>query len=398
MKLTIIITAFICAAALSFGQGLVKIGDKTPKYYFNKLVNAPNTKIDISDLKGKPTILAFWGTWCAPCIPEMINLGKLQKTFGDKVQIIGVSNDNEQKLKSFLQKRPSKVWFASDPSNNLWNIFDLQTAGHAVLIDKNNYVVSITETIKIDSAVINNLITANQVNLSENRGTKLLPENQDPVTLDSTTLYSFVLQPALQGITPMMKKPRIGPFGSRRITIINLVPAIILKDAYEISTAKRIIYPTKEDSLTSNQNPYCIDFIVAENDKTNLKALFQKELNNHLPVKGEVQKRIIPCYVLQPIEGKQVSIKESTKSNNSFSSSGLAFSGTGIPIKTFINYIENELRYPIYDATGLTKYYDIEFLKNNVDRLQSTKDSLAKFGLELVKDQKEIDVLVITSR
>ncbi|MBO9203994.1 MULTISPECIES: redoxin family protein [Niastella] len=398
MKLTIISTAFIFSAAFSFGQGLVKIGDKTPKYYFDKLVNAPGTTIDISDLKGKPTILAFWGTWCAPCIPEMINLGKLQKIFGDKVQIIGVSNDNEQKLKTFLQKRPSKIWFASDPSNNLWNIFDLQTAGHAVLIDKNNYVVSITEMVKIDSAVINNLIIANQLNLSENRGTKLLSEDQNPVNLDSTTIYSFVLQPALKGITPMMKKPRIGTFGNRRITIINLVPAIILKDAYEISTTRKIIYPTKEDSLESNQNSYCIDFIVAENDKANLKALFQKELNDHLPVKGEVQKRTIPCYVLKLIEGKQISIKESTKSYNRFSSSGLEFSGEGIPIKTFISYIENELRYPIYDATGLTKYYDIEFFKNNVDRLQSTKDSLAKLGLELVKDQKEIDVLVITIR
>lgn len=398
MKHIIISTAFILASAISFGQGLVKIGDKAPKYYFTKIVNSPITELDISDLKGKPTIFAFWGTWCAPCIPEMINLGKLQKRFGDKVQIIGVSNDNEQKLKTFLLKRPSKIWFASDPSNNLWNIFGLQTAGHTVLIDKNNNVVGVSETEKIDSAVINNLITSNQLNLSEDRGTKKLAENQDPVKLDSTTLYSFVLQPELKGITPMMKQPRLGAFAKRRITIINLTPEVILREAYDISLSEKIIYPTKEDSVRSNQNSYCVDFIVSDNDKADLKALFQNELNKHLPVKAEIQKKIIACYVLRAIVGKQILIKQSTKSGNEFSFNGLEFSGKGVLIKSFVSYLENELSYPVYDATGLSKYYDIDFSRNNVEPLKSTKESLAKLGLELVKGQKEMDVLVIKTR
>ena len=398
MKHIITLTGFVLTTAFSFGQGLVKIGDKAPKYYFNKIVNSPNSELDISDLKGKPTVLAFWGTWCAPCIPEMINLGKLQRKFGDKVQIIGVSNDNEQKLKTFLVKRPSKIWFASDPSNNLWNIFDLQTAGYSVLIDKSNNVVAVTETEKIDSSVISNLITSNQLSLSEDRGTKRLAENQDPVKLDSTTLYSFVLQPKLTGISSMKKEPRIGPFGKRRITIINLVPEVILREAYDISLSKKVIYPTKDDSLKSNQNSFCIDFIVSDNDKPNLKTLFQKELNEHLPVKAEIQKKIIPCYVLRPIDGKQILIKQSAKSGNEFSFNGLEFGGEGVLIKSFVSYLENELNYPIYDATGLTKYYDIDFARNNIEPLKSTKESLAKIGLELVKDQKEMEVLVITTK
>ena len=196
----------------------------------------------------------------------------------------------------------------------------------------------------------------------------------------------------------MMKQPRMGIFRNRRITIINLVPNVILREAYDISISKKIVYQTIKDSLISNENPYCVDFIVAEDNKENLKTLFQKELNAHLPVKGEIQKRMMPCYVLKPIEGKPITIIPSTQSNNNFSFDGLAFNGVGIPIHTFISYIENGLNYPVYDATGLTKCYDIAFSKNNVEPLQSTKDSLAKFGLELVKDQKEMDVLVISSR
>jgi len=381
-----------------FGQSLIKIGDNVPRYSFTKLVNAPTTNLDIADLKGVPKVIAFWGTWCGPCIPEMVNLAKLKKQFGDKIQIIAVSNDNEQKLKYFLQKRPSKIWFASDPSNNLWSIFNIETAGHSVLVDKNNKVVAITETSTLDSLVFKSLINTQSLNLKDQRGDRVLKESEEPIKLDSSTLYSFVVHPKIQGVSAMMKRPNSGAFARRRITIINLVPTMILREAFDISVSKKIIYTAKEDSIKSMENPLCIDFIVSEIDKTKLKVLFQNEINSHLSVMGKIEKRNIPCYVLQPIKGRTVQIQQSVKSDNLFSFNGLEFEGKGIPIKTFISYIENALHYPVYDATGLTKYYDINFSKNNVEPLQSIKDSLDKLGLELVKDQKEMDVLVISSR
>jgi peroxiredoxin len=398
MKHIIFSILLVLTISNSFGQSLIKIGDNVPNYLFTKIVNAPSSQLDITDLKGKPAVIAFWGTWCAPCIPEMISLGQLKKQFGDKVQIIAVSNDNEEKLKYFLQKRPSNIWFASDPSDNLWRMFDIQVAGHIILIDKNNKVVAITETKKIDSSVIKNLINAKQVGLDESRGDKMVSEKDDMFKLDSSILYSFVMQPKLNGISAMMKRPNSGAFAKRRITIINLVPTMILREAFDISLSKKVIYATKEDSIKSNQNPLCIDFILSDKDKTNLKILFQNELNNHLPVIGEIQKRVIPCYVLRAIEGKEILIKQSSKSGNEFSFNQLQFQGEGIPIHTFISYIENELNYPVYDATGLAQYYDLDFSKNNVEPLLSTKESLAKLGLELIKDQKEMDVLVISNR
>jgi peroxiredoxin len=395
----LITSIFLCLTILiAQGQGLVNIGDNAPVYNFTKLINAPQTQVNIAELKGKPIALVFWGTWCAPCIPEMITLAKLQKRFGDKVQIIGVSNDNEQKIRYFLQKRPSKIWFASDPSQNLWSIFGINTAGHSALIDKDGKVVSITETHVIDSTIIQHLIDRRPIEVQENRGDRILSRNEDPINLDSSTIYSFVIQPALKGVAPMMRKPNDGSFANRRITIVNLVPIVILKEAFGISTSKRIVFSTKEDSIRSTQNPLCIDFIVSGGEKTNLTALFQKELTNHLPIRGEIQKKVLPCYVLRPIAGRQSSISQSKSSDNNFSFNGLEFEGEGIPIKTFVGYLENELNYPVLDATGLLHFYDIKFTRNNIEPLQSTKESLAKLGLELVKDQKEMDVLVISSR
>lgn len=398
MKKLIIFTVFIVTFLSIHAQGLIHIGDNAPTYHFLKVINAPYSTFDLTEIKDKPIVLAFWGTWCAPCIPEMINLGKLQKRFGDKVQIIAVSDDNEQKLKNFLIKRPSKIWFASDPSNNLSNIFGLEEAGHAALIDKNGKIISITNTEKIDSAILQKLINKQSISLEENKGTRRLAFSADPISLDSSTIYSFVIQPEMKGIATMLKRPNSGAFANRRITMINFIPFMILKEAFDISILKKVVFETKEDSLKSFEDPLCVDFIVSNNDKGRLNTLFQKEISNNLPLKGELRKRMVPCYVLKPMEGKQVLIKETSNPKNNLSANQLNFQGEGIPMKTFVSYLEQALQYPIYDATGLTKYYDIKFSKNNIEPLQSIKENLAKLRLELVEDKKEMNVLVISSR
>lgn len=392
--LTLLLMTF--ATFTSSGQTFVKTGDITPKYYFPNIINAPYTSFNLTEIHEKPLVVAFWGTWCAPCIPEMIQLAALKKQFGDKIQVLAVSNDSEQKIKTFLQKRPSKIWFASDPSNNLWNLFNIEVAGHAVLIDKNNKIAAITETHTIDSSIIRRLIDGQTLQMEEQRGDKQLPLNQDPIQPDSATLYSFVLQPAKEGVVPMMKKPRVGAFGGRRITIINRPANIILREAFDVATDKKVAYASVNDSIRSFKDTFCVDLIVPE--KTILSSSFRKELNAHLPIKCIMEKRVIDCYVLQPINGKTVAVEKNQKQENVFSYNGLGFDGEGVQMKIFVTYLENVLNVPIYDATGLTEQYNISFTKNNVDRFKSTAESLSKLGLELVNGRREMDVLVISSR
>ena len=122
----------------------MNIGNNIPTYTLTNVINSPNSQIDISALKGKPILINFWGTWCSPCIPEMTNLSKIQKLFGEKIQIIAVSNDSEDKLKYYLKNSKSKIWLASEPSQNLWNIFGISTAGHIALFNKDGKLTSIT--------------------------------------------------------------------------------------------------------------------------------------------------------------------------------------------------------------------------------------------------------------
>src|SRR6266446_6508126 len=59
----------------------------------------------MDQLKGKVVLLNFWATWCPPCRMEVPELIKLQEQYRDRLQIIGISEDDEaDQVHDFVQK------------------------------------------------------------------------------------------------------------------------------------------------------------------------------------------------------------------------------------------------------------------------------------------------------
>ncbi len=61
----------------------------------------------MAPLLGKPVVLNFWATWCAPCVKEMPLLDTFHRQYQAKGwQVVGLAVDGPTPVREFLAKLP----------------------------------------------------------------------------------------------------------------------------------------------------------------------------------------------------------------------------------------------------------------------------------------------------
>jgi thiol-disulfide isomerase/thioredoxin len=57
--------------------------------------------------RGRPLVLNFWASWCAPCVREMPALDRFQREFASAGwQVVGLAIDRAEPVKAFLARTP----------------------------------------------------------------------------------------------------------------------------------------------------------------------------------------------------------------------------------------------------------------------------------------------------
>jgi cytochrome c biogenesis protein CcmG/thiol:disulfide interchange protein DsbE len=99
------------------------VGSPAPDF----TVQDADRKVTLHDLRGKVVVLNFWATWCPPCVEEMPSLVKLQSNLKDRVAVLAVSVDeDERSYRTFLKKNHVDLLTVRDPqqkSNELYGTF-----------------------------------------------------------------------------------------------------------------------------------------------------------------------------------------------------------------------------------------------------------------------------------
>lgn len=93
--------------------------NKAPAIEATNLLNEAQT-LNLAQPK-KPTLVVFWATNCSSCIEEIPSIIALQKTYGDKIHIVGVamSFDDPTTLKNFVQQRQLPYMISHDSKGEI---------------------------------------------------------------------------------------------------------------------------------------------------------------------------------------------------------------------------------------------------------------------------------------
>lgn len=59
--------------------------------------------VPLSRYAGRPLVVNFWATWCAPCVKEMPDLDALAHRYPD-MHFVGLAIDTQSNIDRFLQK------------------------------------------------------------------------------------------------------------------------------------------------------------------------------------------------------------------------------------------------------------------------------------------------------
>lgn len=105
------------------------------------LKNESDVTVNFITSKGKPVVVNYWATWCAPCIAELPSLEALYKNYKEDVDFYFITSEEPKVVTSFLEKRKFDIpvyYLLSEPpevlrSKSLPTTFLIDGSGHVIM-------------------------------------------------------------------------------------------------------------------------------------------------------------------------------------------------------------------------------------------------------------------------
>ncbi len=104
------------------------------------MTNANGVPVTLSSLKGKPTIMNFWATWCPPCREELDSFQKMYDKYGTQVNFVMLNIVSQGDTMTSVQK------FCADKGYTFPLYFDVSGEGTTLF-----GVTGIPETVFLDA-------------------------------------------------------------------------------------------------------------------------------------------------------------------------------------------------------------------------------------------------------
>jgi thiol-disulfide isomerase/thioredoxin len=109
------------------------LGQKAPELVVEKWLGAK------PDTAGKFLLIDFWATWCPPCRATIPELNAFARKFGDRLVVIGVSDEPEATVRRF--RDPQIEYFSAiDTQARMKRAVEVKGIPHVIVVDPDGIV------------------------------------------------------------------------------------------------------------------------------------------------------------------------------------------------------------------------------------------------------------------
>jgi thiol-disulfide isomerase/thioredoxin len=424
----IVLLAFINLLSISiakaWGNEYPKINQFCPNFELKNGAYFKDKKRSLKDFQGEFVILDFWNAGCGVCLASFPKTDALQSKFRGKVRIVLVGRLDKEKSVVKLFER-SKLQNSLNLSiaydSTLYRRFVHFGAPHLIWIDKNGIVKAITTSEDLTEQNISHFINEEKFSFIDRsfdghanfvKSTILKREMRnggnetDFVFRSVFSIWKPGMNEGFREINGVSSKT----YSKKGIYMLKFPLITLYNVAFfgtaspPISTYRKPVFELADTSIfeydidkNTGLYSYTLQVPIDSFYEREMKRIMQNDLTNYFPYRANIEKRMLPCYVLKVVNGDLASAKlkpDSTKKPKWEKYIGGYI--TSVTVDNLISLLEigiqNDRR--IINETAIEEKISIQ-INTPLNDVHEVRKQLNAYGLDLEFTKRNLDVLVI---
>lgn len=427
MRIIFLVTVVLIVQVKSFGQDGTKslrIGDKCPDFEIS-MQNYSKPILKLSELAGKSVLLDFWATWCAPCVASFPKMDSIEKVFNGKLFILPITYEDSGTVRLFfermqLARRGLRLTGIKDKILN--QVFPHSTIPHYVWLDSNRIIRATTLPEYVTIPNLTNLVNGKKLNLpvrddfemnnkssntlypllqeirkdtnilSYNILAKMIPDQPGSGSWDQNSVYLSNL--SILGLFEIAFGEGMKLMGGwSHVKLITMDSTKFCDNSGEGAHSQQ--YRLQWRLISGHEYTYALKVPIGDSGK--LFEFMRNDLKVKFPnIDASLKNIDRDCLVLRRIKNTNI-IGSKEFGESDIKRSPFFLKINNMPFNTLILALKLGYQHSIFQIIDETKYsgkFDFEYYGDVADYVSVNK-ALSKYGLQLTKEQRKIQILEI---
>ena len=400
---------FYLILLLSFGftialKAQILAGDKAPSLSFLEPLASDNITAPYS-YDDQVTVVYFWATWCAPCIASFPRINELVDQFSDEISFVSITAEARAKVHSFFDRgKVLKGIKLIDNDTLAYKAFGIESIPIAFIVGKNGVVLWRGNSKDLTEDLLQTILDNDEPTQNTEQESAVAADKDENAVFEAS-LFSFIVSTADTTIANSFPRGRWQyeedyfiktrendgiVEGIAWFLNINHRTRIKVIDPQNVSLGPKINYYYKcgNSNFRQYENRY-----FANNKEGNH---FLHLMGETLQFKPSIERNHNSVWVLSLTDStllqKSLSIQKNRSSYNDDDPGNIEM--VNMPLSFLAQGIERNLNLPIDISPALSQVgsYDFSF---NATSMEALQESLLLYGLRLIEEDKEIEILVL---